>query len=117
MDLRIKTPNLTIAQRIQTAVASRVVKTLSRPAEKIRSLEITIRDVNGPRGGLDHTVQLVLRPIWGEEIVVRHQAADAYSGVSAAIKRALRTLKCAEERRRSTRRGAYRRNQTALHHS
>lgn len=108
MRLRIKSPNLNHAHRLQKVVSARVTKLLSRAVEKIRSLEITIRDVNGSRGGLDHRVQVVLRPIWRERIIVRHQAADPFSGVSVATKRALRALNRSAGRRLSSRKIAHR---------
>jgi putative sigma-54 modulation protein len=117
MRLRIKSPNLNLAQKLQKVVSSRIAKLLSRAAEKIRSLEITIRDVNGSRGGPDHRVQVVLRPTWQEKIVVRHQAADPYSGVSVATKRALQALNRSAVRRRNVLRTAHRRSQVDFYRS
>ncbi len=117
MRLRIKSPNLNLAQRLHKVVSSRVAKMLSRAVEKIRSLEITIRDVNGSRGGLDHRVQVVLRPTWREKIVVRHQAADPCAGVSVATRRALRALNRSTGRRRSARRAAHRRSLVEFYRS
>jgi len=110
MQLWIKGRDRKATQAIRTFVERRVLRKLSRVSKKVRSLAISIRDVNGPRGGIDQVVRVVIRLALGGKIVVRHRTSDALAGLLMAIKRALRAMRREIGRRRSNRRDAYRRN-------
>lgn len=58
--------------------------------------EAYIKDVNGPKGGVDKHCRLEARPRGSEPVVVDHQDEDAYNGIS----RAAAKLEKALERRR-----------------
>jgi len=86
---------------------------LSRLSEKIRSFSVALRDVNGPRGGVDHSIQIIVRLNSGAEVVIRHQAVDVYTGMPVAIERTVQAVKRELQRRRSVRRQASRRKHVA----
>ena len=88
----------------------RVTSKLSRISKRIRSIEISVRDVNGPRGGKDHAIQCLVRLRPSGQIVIQHQDFGPYSGIALAIKRAIVAVKRALGRRRSNRIDSYRRN-------
>lgn len=110
MHLWIKGRDRTLTNALRAFVEARVISKLSRASKKVRSIAISIRDVNGPRGGIDHVIRIVIRLTSGGKIVVRHRARDTYTGAPIAIKRAVRAVRRELGRRRSNRRQAYRRN-------
>ena len=110
MHLWIKGRDRHLTDALRAFVEGRVISKLSRVSKKVRSIAISIRDVNGPRGGIDHVIRIIVRLTSGGKIVVRHRALDAYTGAPVAIKRAVRAVRRELGRRRSTRRQAYRRN-------
>jgi len=110
MHLWIKGPDRNVGLAIRAFVNDRVVSKLSRVSKMVRSIVISIRDVNGPRGGIDHVIRVIVRLTSGGKIVVRHRAADAFVGTPIAVRRAVRAVRRELGRRRSNRRQAYRRN-------
>jgi ribosome-associated translation inhibitor RaiA len=113
MHLWIKGRDRNVSHAIRAFVVDRVIRKLSRVSKTVRSIVISIRDVNGPRGGIDHVIRVIVRLTSGGRIVVRHRAADAFVGTPLAIRRAVRAVRRQLGRRRSTRRQAYRRNSVA----
>jgi ribosome-associated translation inhibitor RaiA len=110
MHLWIKGRDRHLTEAFRVFVENRVISKLSRVSRKIRSIAISIRDVNGPRGGIDHAIRILIRLTSGEKIVIRQRALDTYTGVPIAIARAVRAVKRELGRRRMTRRKAYRKN-------
>jgi ribosome-associated translation inhibitor RaiA len=110
MHLWIKGRNRNAKDSVRAFVEGRVISKLSRVFRHVRSIAIAIRDVNGPRGGVDHVIRIIIRLTSGGRIVVRHRALDTYTGAPIAIQRAVRAVRRELGRRRSTRREAYRRN-------
>jgi len=110
MQLWIKGRDRQATQAIGTFIEQRVRSKLSRTSKKVRSIAISIRDVNGPRGGIDQVVRVIIRLAVGGKIVVRHRTADALAAIPTALNRALRSMRREIGRRRDNRRSAYRRN-------
>ncbi len=66
---------------------------LGRFAGRVRSLHITLKDLNGPRGGLDKHCRLAIRldrP--GRLIVIEDVDAEPEAAISRAAERASRTV-------------------------
>ena len=97
-------------EALRAFVADRVVSNVSRISQKSRSIAISIQDVNGPRGGIDHMIRVIVRLTSGGSVVVRQRASNVHAGALQAIARAVQAAKRKLGRRRSTRRDAYRRN-------
>lgn len=110
MHLWIKERDRNVNQAVRSYVEARVFRTLPRFSKRLRSMAVSIRDVNGPRGGIDHVIRNMVRLTSGRKIVVRHRAADAIAGLPLALKRTLRTMRRAVGRHRNNLRAAYRRN-------
>ena len=91
-------------------IEERVRSKVSRHSKRVQSIAVAARDVNGPRGGIDHVVRVLVRLKAGGSIIVRHRASDAYTGVSIAMERAVRAMRREAGRRRRVRRKAFRRN-------
>jgi putative sigma-54 modulation protein len=113
MHIWIKGRDRNLNDAMRAFVEGHVLSKLPKVSKMIRSIAIVIRDVNGPRGGIDHVIRIVVRLTSGGKIVVRHRDLDAYTGAPIAIARAVRAVRREVGRRRSIRRQAYRRNLVA----
>lgn len=89
MRIRIRT-SLMLGER-RTLVERRLLFALSRFEPRIRSVEVRLRDINGPRGGIDQQCRLVVwlrRP--HTSVIVEDQDLDVESAVSRCAERAAR---------------------------
>lgn len=67
--------------------------------DEITSIDLSIRDVNGPRGGLDKKCQIVVKLRRMEAIVATHDDAVLSKAISRAINKAHRATKRKVRRR------------------
>ncbi len=110
MHLWVKGRDRRLNESVRELIKARGISKLLRTSKGIRSIAISIRDVNGPRGGCDHAIGVVVRLEPAGNIIVRHRDCDAFVGVPIAIKRAIRAVRREQGRRRSKRLGAQRRS-------
>lgn len=113
MHIWIKGRDRNLNDAMRAFVEGRVLSKLPKVSKMVRSIAIVIRDENGPRGGIDHIIRIVVRLTSGGKIVVRQRAPDAPKGAPIAIERAVRAVRREVGRRRGIRRQAYRRNLVA----
>lgn len=88
-------------------IEDRVLSKLSRTRRRIHSIELYLEDINGPRGGADQCVRLIvdLRPTG--RVVVRNVDLSSAASIGSAARRALQAVRRALGRRRTKRlRGA-----------
>jgi len=80
---------------------------LSRFGHDLSSIDIHIRDVNGPKGGEDMQCQVFARgPRFGFS-TLQELSKDAYQAVDAAIRRVARTVARGLERARDWKAGPH----------
>ena len=53
MELRIRSQHMKVDSSLRETIALRLRLALARFSERIRSVDVQIADVNGPRGGVD----------------------------------------------------------------
>ena len=89
MRIRIRTDFALRNQR--TLVERRIRFALSRFEPRIASIDVRLRDINGPRGGIDQQCRLVVR-LRGRyaSVVVEDQDVNLESAVSRGAERAAR---------------------------
>lgn len=103
-------------EAVRDYVVDRVIGRLSDMAGRIRSITISTRDENGPRGGIDHVVVAVIQLNSGKTVVVRNRTLDPYAGALAAIKKAVQLVRRARGRRRTSLRTSHRLNDLDAFH-
>jgi len=81
---------------------------LSRFSERIRSAEVQLADINGPRGGVDKRCRIVVRMLPTGTVIVEDKDADAHAAVARASERVARAVTRELERRRERRKQAAR---------
>lgn len=112
--MRIRLRTLLDVAELRPVVERRLRFALSRFEPRILSVDLTLRDVNGPRGGLDRYCRLVVRLSWPKSrIVVEAQDLSLESSVSRCAERAARTVARALEASREGRRSVLTRQNVA----
>jgi putative sigma-54 modulation protein len=102
VDIQLRTQEIEIPRNGVRDLSRRLADRFSGMAFRIARLHVTLKDVNGPRGGLDKVCILRAELAGGGEILVR----DRSSHLRRAIDRCARRLKHAvgrETRRRKSR--------------
>jgi ribosome-associated translation inhibitor RaiA len=77
---------------------------LARFSERIRLVTVRVFDVNGPRGGVDKTCQIVVEVLPSGKVIVEHKEDDLYASIGWATARLGRAVGRELARRREMRR-------------
>jgi putative sigma-54 modulation protein len=88
-----------LREHIETALR----RAFRRFARRVRAVRVYLWDVNGPRGGADKGVRLIVELAPSGEVLVREIAASEFAAVAAAVSRARHAVR-EELRRRWARR-------------
>ena len=88
------------------AVERRIRFALGRFSNRVRQVDVTLTDVNGPRGGADQQCRLRATLPTSPPIVVETHSTDALAAVGDAAERAARRISESLNRARDLRRGS-----------
>jgi len=92
MNLRILTRRLTLTDEAKDRIERRVYFALGRFSDRIRSVELTLEDENGPRGGIDKCCQILVKIRGAKDVVVEGRGEDVRSLVDRTADRAGRAI-------------------------
>ncbi len=92
MKLKIKTRGVKLTRALLDEIERSVRFGLSRFVHAIRHIELTLADVNGPRGGVDKIARLALAGDGFGPILVEHNDREVGRAVNFAVDRATRAL-------------------------
>jgi ribosome-associated translation inhibitor RaiA len=83
--LNMRLSGLALDEDGRDYITQRLQKRLSKFARSIERVTVRLRDVNGPRGGIDHAcnIKVVLRR--QSSVIVEHQADSAREAFNSAI--------------------------------
>jgi putative sigma-54 modulation protein len=110
VQLEIRRRRLEVSEALRTHIECRVRTALGRFSRRVGRVRVYLRDVNGPRGGMDKQCRIVAHlPRFGRP-VARGTGTDPYAVVARTAARlgraVMRRLKRRTARRRLGRRGA-----------
>jgi hypothetical protein len=103
MKLDIRTRHLSLSPAVLAELRRRVTVALARISPWVRTLDITVEDINGPKGGADKQVRVRLRGRAIPSIVIEHVGVETLETVAAAVERAEQALVRKMTRRRGLR--------------
>lgn len=106
MTIEIFSPNVELAQRLREWTQRRLQFALGRFADRVRRVRVTLRDTNGPRGGLAKECQITAQLEAGDPVVAQVMDSEFESAVSKAAERLSGRLTRGLERQRDVRRHA-----------
>ncbi len=78
---------------------SRSFSMLSKFGDHIKSIDLTVEDVNGPRGGIDKLCRVMIKLRRKADVVITSQDQKLSRAIAAAIERGSRSVARQIERR------------------
>jgi putative sigma-54 modulation protein len=105
MQIHINGRKVKPSNRLREHIQRRLTFALQRFAQHIRKLHVQVRDLNGPRGGVDKSCQLKIFFISGANRVLEERASSAYLAIDSLVDKAAtaiaRRLQRKHDRRRA----------------
>jgi ribosome-associated translation inhibitor RaiA len=102
MRLSIRARGLELSDELRDHVTRRLSFALARVSPLLRRVDVTLEDVNGPKGGIDKVCRVRARGPGLREIVVEERHSDVMAAVDVAASRAGRAVLRASSVRRLT---------------
>lgn len=93
MQISTTARNVSLTPTAEQHLSEHVRLALRRFAGRIRSVETTLQDVNGPKGGRDKQVLIRVRLRSGELVVAEACRASTAAAIAVAIRRARRIVR------------------------
>jgi putative sigma-54 modulation protein len=103
MRIVVRSKHMQLDESVRETISRRLGFALSRFAERIRSTEVRVADVNGPRGGIDKRCMIAVRMAGAGTVVVEDEHADPHVAVARAFERIGHAVARLLERRREGR--------------
>ena len=101
MQVTIRARHLLLTPEMHSEIRHRIYVAFARISASIRSLDITLADINGPKGGADKQCRLRIRGVGMTKIVVEQVGVDTLATVSSAAERAEQVVLREMARRRA----------------
>lgn len=92
MQLDLQAPGLVLRTELRDHVASRLRSVLSRCAARIRHVSIRLRDVNGPRGGMDKRCSIKVELENAGAVRIEETGSELRSLIDRAMERTGRNV-------------------------
>jgi putative sigma-54 modulation protein len=101
MKLTTRAPHLNLSPEVRDRTHRRLYVALGRLATTVRALDVTIVDINGPKGGADKQCRIQVRRPSLRGISIEHEGTDVLASVSLAAERTGRAIARARVPRRT----------------
>ena len=92
MKIGIQCRGFSLTDAIDAHVRKRLDFLLGRGFRRVRRVEITLSDLNGPRGGVDKRCQIKVSLDGLQPVIIEDVQADLYVAIDRATGRASRTV-------------------------
>ncbi|HKJ16201.1 MAG TPA: HPF/RaiA family ribosome-associated protein [Xanthomonadales bacterium] len=93
MKIFIRTQGFDLTPSLANITQKKFARTLKRYESSISSIELHLKDTNGPKGGKDKQVLARVRLTTGTDIAVEETRADLYRSIGHCARRARRTVR------------------------
>ncbi len=103
MRVIVRGQHVQLNDSMRDTIDRRLAFALSRFAERIRSTEVQLADINGPRGGVDKRCTITVRIPGAGPVVIEDEDASFHAAVARAFDRLERAVARVLDRRRNTR--------------
>ncbi len=88
MDVTLDTRKVAVPATYKSRLARRVSGFFTRFDHSVRRLHVTLKDVNGPKGGRDKVCQLNIEMTDGNQIIVQERSNRFVRAMGLCIRRA-----------------------------
>ncbi len=103
MRLVVRGQHMRLNDSVRETISRRMGFALSRFGERIRSTEVRVADINGPRGGVDKRCTVAVHLGGAGSVVVEERDHNPHAAVARAFERVGRAVARLLERRREGR--------------
>ncbi len=93
MNITSRAQGFELSSAIDTFVRDEIRATLGRFAEEIISVDVFLKDTNGPKGGVDKQVVMRVQLRGRQQITLQTTQEDLYAAIRISIKRAKRAVR------------------------
>ena len=93
MLVNIQSRHFSLSTALSKYVKSKIQIMQSRYESKIISINVSLFDINGPKGGEDKCCKIVIKINGASSIVVQQTAEDLYNAINTCSRRARRAVK------------------------
>ncbi len=104
MQIEIHAQGQQLSPGLREHIESSLAQAFQRPFGRTRSVRVFLWDTNGPRGGVDQGVRLIVELANGSEVLVREVAENSFVALAKATERARHAARNAFQRQRTRRR-------------
>jgi hypothetical protein len=101
MKLTVRTRHLDLTPEATVEIRQRLYTAFGRISPWIRAVDVTIADINGPKGGADKQCRLRIRGRSIPSIVVEHTGTDTLATLATTAERAEQAVLRKVARRRA----------------
>lgn len=81
-----------LPELVQEAIERRTLLKLGRFTDAIHEVHLSLKDENGPRGGIDKRCLVRVKLRKGQSVIVEETAREAYEAVAGALDRTTRSV-------------------------
>lgn len=92
MQIEICGREVKVGERLREYIERRARFALERLARPIRKIRVQLRDLNGPRGGVDKSCQVRIALAPATTLVVEERSTSAYAAIDSALDKAARSV-------------------------
>ena len=114
MELNIHTQGVSLTSRVEEHVRTQVTAALRSHADRVITVDVHLKDVNGPKGGDDKNVLIRTRLRGRSQVAVTERRDDLFSAVTAASRRTKRWVKRAVHKQQRFERASLRQSSHAM---
>ena len=93
MNIACRTQGFELSSAIDMFVRNQVRSTLDRFSDEVVSVDVFMKDTNGPKGGIDKQVVMRVQVRGRQQITLQTTREDLYAAVSISAKRAKRAIR------------------------
>ena len=93
MNITIRSQGFEVTAAMDGIIRNEIGSAMQRFRDSIFSVDVFMKDTNGPKGGVDKQVLLRIRLRSGQQMVLQTTREDLYSAVRVSIKRGKRALR------------------------
>ncbi|RZV33900.1 MAG: HPF/RaiA family ribosome-associated protein [Chromatiales bacterium] len=93
MNIAVRAQGFELSAAIDTFVRNDIRSTMARFGDEIFSVDVFLKDTNGPKGGIDKQVLLRIQLRGGQKLVLQTIREDLYAAVRVSAKRAKRAIR------------------------
>lgn len=93
MLVHIQSRHFSLSDALSEYVKSKLQVTLGRYETKIIRVDVSLFDINGPKGGEDKCCKIIVKVNGYGSVVVQETAEDLYDAINTSSRRARRAVK------------------------